>query len=172
MRRILIAVMLALILLLLTMPAAVSAASGIKVTSKTGDGNWIDDNTWQVEICPGETKSTTLTLYNSSSSSLDVEVTISPESLDNGNLTFELDNANFTMPRKSYADVTVSVKASGSATPGTYTAELGIKSEVPPKDGVTPAPTPPSPEPTPEEPTEPEEPEPVEPEPEEPEVVE
>ncbi|GAJ16723.1 unnamed protein product, partial [marine sediment metagenome] len=50
-----------------------------------------------------------------------------------------------------------------------------IKSEVAPKDGVTPAPTPPTPEPTPEEPTEPtepEEPELVEPEPEEPEVVE
>ena len=56
-------------LLLLMMPVAVIAASDIEVMSKTGDGTW-DEDTWQVEIYPGETKSTTLTLYNSSSRSL------------------------------------------------------------------------------------------------------
>jgi len=162
--------MLVLGLLLLMVPTAVSAA-GVTVTSRTGDGAWIN-NTWQVSIYPGETKSTTLTLYNSSSSTLEVEI-IPPDPLDNGNLTFELDKAKFAISGRSYADVTLTVKANGGATPGTYTAELSeIKSEVPPKDGVTPAPTPPVSEPTPEEPTEPEEPELVEPEPEEPEVVE
>ncbi len=173
MKRPIIAIVLALALPLLLVPSAVSAA-GVAVVDRTGDGVWTN-NTWQVEIYPGESKSTTISLYNSSSRSLGVEVTIFPESLDNGNLTFKLDKANFTMPGKSYADVTLSVKANGSATPSTYTAELGIKSEVAPKDGVTPAPTPPVSEPTPEEPTEPtepEEPELVEPEPEEPEVVE
>jgi len=169
MKKITIAVVLA-VLLLLAVPAEVSAA-GVTVVDRTGDGKWTN-NAWQVEIYPGETKSTALTLYNSSSSSLGVEVSISPSSLDGGNLIFELDKATLTMPGKSYADTTISVKASGSTTPGTYTAELEIKSELPPKDGVTPAPTPPVSEPTPEEPTEPEETELVEPEPEEPEVVE
>jgi len=139
MKKITIAVVLA-VLLLLAMPVAVSAAAGVTVVDRTGDGEWIDD-TWQVEIYPGETKATTLTLYNSSSSSLGVEVKVIPDSLDNGNLTFELDNSSFTMPGRSYADITLTVKASDSTTPGTYTAELEIKSEVaptpPPSDGVS-----------------------------------
>jgi len=126
------AMMLALALLLVPVPSAVSAA-GIQVVDRTGDGTWAGD-TWQVNIFPGETMGTTLTLYNSSSSSLGVEVTVLPESLDGGNLTFELDRADFTMPGRSYRDVTLSVMASGSATPGTYTAELEIKSEVASED--------------------------------------
>lgn len=184
-----IALILAVTLALLMVPSVASAASGIQIVDRTGNGEWTN-NTWQVEIYPGESKSTTLNLYNSSSSSLGVEVTIFPESLDNGNLTFELDKSTFTMPRKSYADVTLSVKANGSATLGTYTAELEIKSEVAPTPPAPPEPTEPEPEPVepevvepeiveptlPEEPElepeEPIEPEPVEPEPEEPEVVE
>ncbi|GAI21652.1 unnamed protein product, partial [marine sediment metagenome] len=138
MKRIAIAVVLA-VLLMLAMPVAASAA-GITVTGRIGDGEWTN-NTWQVEIYPGETKATTIKLYNSSSSSLGVEVNIFPESLDNGNLSFELDRASFTMPGKSPTDITLTVKASGSATPGTYTAELEIKSEVPPapapSDGIS-----------------------------------
>ena len=144
MKRTAIAVTLALLGLLL-MPAAVSAA-GIQVVAKTGDGAWTD-NTWQVEIYPGETKSTTLSLYNSSSSSLSVDVSVTPDSLDNGNLSFELDKTNFTMIGGSHIDVTLSVKTNGSATPGTYTAELEIKSEVPPSPpsfgGFAPDSTPP-----------------------------
>jgi len=181
MKKITMAVVLA-VLLLLAMPTAVSAA-GVTVTSRTGDGAWIN-NTWQVSIYPGETKSTTLTLYNSSSSTLEVEIT-PPDPLDNGNLTFELDKAKFAISGRSYVDVTLTVKASGGATPGIYTAELSeIKSETAPRDRVTPAPPPPVLEPEEEEPevvepeeeeaevVEPEEPEVVEPEEEEPEVVE
>lgn len=127
MKRILIPI---LILGLLLIPSVASAASGVTIDKTEGDGIWTDD-TWKVEIYPGEERATTLTLHNSSSSSLDVEVTIQPDSLDSGNLIFELDRATFTMPGKSYTDVTLTVKASGSATPGTYTAELEIKSEVP-----------------------------------------
>ena len=129
MKRTLIAVI--LILGLLLIPTTASAASGVEVVSKIGDGAWTD-NTWEVSIYPNETKSTTITLYNSSSSSLGVETTIVPSSLDNGNLTFELNSANFTMPGKSYTDVTLTVEASGSITPGTYTTEFIIKSEIPP----------------------------------------
>lgn len=129
MKRVLIAIILAFSLLLV--PSAVSAASGIQVVDKTGDGVWTN-NTWEVEIYPGENKTTTISLYNSSSSLLDVEVTIIPDSLDGGNLTFELDRSRFEMPGDSYTDVTLTVEANGSATPGPYTAELTIKSEVPP----------------------------------------
>ena len=123
MRGVIVAVI--LILGLLLIPSVASAASGVQVVSKTGDGNWTDD-TWQVEIYPGETKSTNLTLYNPSSSSLAVEVNVTPNSQDNGNLVFELNKSNFTMTGKSYDNVTLTVKANGSTTPGTYTAELEI----------------------------------------------
>jgi len=129
MRRTIVAVILAALLLLM-MPTAVSAA-GVTVGGKTGDGIWTDD-TWTVNIYPGETKSTTITLYNSSSSSLGVEVAVLPDSFDNGNLTFDLDKSSFTMPGGTSADVTLTVEANGSATPGTYTAELEIESEVEP----------------------------------------
>lgn len=116
---------------LLLLPAAASAASGVQVVDKTGDGEWTD-NTWQVDIYPGETKSTTITLYNSSSSSLDVAISVSPDSLDGGNLGFSLDKSSFTMSGKSHTDITLTVKANGSAAPGLYTAELKIKSEAAP----------------------------------------
>lgn len=128
MKRILIATVLALSLLLI--PSATSAA-GIEVVKETGDGKWIGD-TWEVSLYSGESKTTTLTLHNSSSSSLEVWVTITPDSLDNGNVTFELGGIIPIMPAGSTTSVIVTVEASGSATPGTYTTELEIKSEIPP----------------------------------------
>ena len=122
-----------LILSLLLVSSPVSAA-GIAVTNKTGDGVW-DGNTWKVVLYPGEIKSTTIELYNSSSSRLDVEVSVIPDSSDDGNLTFELDKTDFTMSGRSYANVTLTVKASGSTAPSTYTAELKVKSEEEEEDG-------------------------------------
>lgn len=166
MKRILIALGLTLALLLLVTPTIVSAA-GVSVVDKTGDGGWIG-NTWQVSIYPSESKSTTLTLYNSSSSSLTVEIPL-PDTLDNGNLTFELDKSNFTMSGKSYMDITLTLRASSSTTPGTYAVKLlEIRSEVPPPRPSRPSPSVPTPEVI--EPVEePEIVEPVLPEPEEPE---
>ena len=129
MKKVIIAAILVLGLLLIPMP--VSAAPGVSIVDKTGDGTWVG-TTWQVGIFPNEVKSTILTLYNSSSSTLEVEVSTIPDLLDGGNLTFELSKANFTMPGKSYSDVTLTVKASGSTTPGTYNIELEVKSEIPP----------------------------------------
>lgn len=175
MKRILTTVALVLGLLLLLMPITVNATSGIEVTNRTGDGIW-DGDTWEVSIAPSESRSTTLTLYNSSGNSLEVEIPL-PSSLDSGNITFELSKANFIMPSGSYTNITLTVKASGSATPGTYTTELvEIKFEI----ILAPLPSPPQPippepeveepeeekptEPVVVEPTEPTEPEPVEPE--------
>lgn len=157
-----------LVLSLLLIPSVVGATSGIEVVSKTGDGTWTWDSIWEVDIYPGEVKSTTIKLHNSYNDSLRVEVGILPNSLDCGNLVFELDKPVFTMPSKSYTDVTLTVTASGSTTPGSYTAELVIISEVPPVDNgnggggggggpeATPTPTPtptptvtPTPTPTP-----------------------
>ena len=135
MKRIAIAVILVLSLLLA--PTVASAAAGVQVVDKTGDGKWVGD-TWQVDLYPGESGSTTLTLHNSSSSSLEAWITVIPDSLDGGNITFELNETNFIMPAGSNDNVTLTASASGSATPGSYTAELEIKSEVPP----TPTPTP------------------------------
>lgn len=127
MKKIVVVVILILSLLLVTSPAY---AAGVTVTGKTGDGVWVG-NTWKVDIYPGETKSTVLTLRNSSSSSLDVEVSVLPSSLDNGNLTFGLNKTEFTMSGRSYANVVLSVEASGSATPGIYTTDFTIKFEEP-----------------------------------------
>jgi len=127
MRKIAIAGMLALCLTILITPVA--SAAGISIISKTGDGAWVGNN-WQVDMYPAETKTTTLTLYNSSSSSLDVEASVNPISLDDGNVTFEVDNPAFTMPGKAYADITLSAGASGSATPGVYEAEFELKFEI------------------------------------------
>jgi len=134
-----IAIAAVLVLSLLLAPSSASAAAGVTVTDKTGDGVWTGD-TWQVDIFPGEEKSTTLTLYNSSASSLAVEVSIIPSSLDSGNLTFELDKVAFAMPGKSTVEVVLMARASGSVTPGIYTVELGIRSEIP----LTPVVVPPS----------------------------
>jgi len=127
-----------LVLGLLLIPSLVESASGIDVVDKTGDGIW-DGNTWQVNIYPGEVKSTTISLYNSYGGSLEVEASVLPDSLDDGNLAFELDKTSFTMPGDSYADVTLTVRVSGSTTPGSYTAELEIVSEVTPTTTPTPA---------------------------------
>jgi len=127
MKRILITIMLALGLLLI--PSPVSAASGVEVVERSGDGTW-EGSTWKVGLYPNETKSTAIKLYNSSSSSLGVEVSTQPDSLDNGNLAFELNETNFTMSGGSHFDVVLTVKASGNATPGTYTAEFTITFEV------------------------------------------
>ena len=124
-----IAIILILTLLLIASPA--SASSGIEIVDRVGDGTWIGD-TWEVNVFPGESKATTLTLYNSFSESAEVELTILPDSLDNGNLLFELDKVSFTIPGKSYADVTLAVEASPTATPGTYTSELRIEAVSPP----------------------------------------
>jgi len=132
MRRIAIAGILALCLtLLLTL---VASAAGISVISKTGDGIW-SGNTWQTQMYPAETKTTTLKLYNSSSSYLDVEVSITPKSLDDGDITFGVNDDAFTMAGKSYADVVLTASATGSASPGTYSAEFELKFEVAPSGG-------------------------------------
>jgi len=119
-----------LLLALLLIPVTASAASGVYVVDKAGDGNWTDD-IWWVSIYPGETKSTNLTLRNPSSSSLAVWVNVTPSPFANDNLTFGLSETNFTMSGGSTKKVILSVIANGSATPGNYTAKLELKSEVP-----------------------------------------
>jgi len=115
-------------LLLLMLPMVASAA-GVIEESTTGDGTW-DGDVWSVSIYPGETKTTSIHLYNSSSNSCNIEAAVIPDSLDNGNLTFKLSKTSFTMPTQVYTDIILTVRASGSATPGTYTAQFEIASEI------------------------------------------
>jgi len=83
MRRILLIITVILISLLLV-PLVVSAVSDIEIVSKVGDGTWTG-NTWEVSMFPAETKTTTLNFHNSSSESIEVGVTINPDSFDGGN---------------------------------------------------------------------------------------
>ena len=136
MKKILIAVIASAIILLLV-PLPVAAASGVVVDKTEGDGSWTS-NVWSVNIYPGEQKSTIITLYNPSSYSSDIKASVEPDSHDNGNLTFQLDKSSFSMPERTYTELTLTVEASGSTIPGAYTAQLEIGStEVIP----TPAPT-------------------------------
>lgn len=128
MRRIAMAAVLVLVLSLI-LSSSPATAAGANIVDRTGDGTW-RGHTWRVDIYPGEEKSTTLTLYSPSVLSVNVEVTAVPKALDNGNLTFELSHSSFTMLGKTHAEITLSVKASPSATPGVYTAKLKIKSEL------------------------------------------
>lgn len=126
-----IVIALIIILALLLVPSPARAASGIKIVDRVGDGTWIG-NTWKVNVYAGEGKATTLTFYNSSKDLAEVDISIVPNSLDDGNLLFELDKLTFTILGKSYVEVTLAVKASGSAAPGTYYSELKIKATSPP----------------------------------------
>lgn len=129
-KKLIIATIPILLLASLLIPIPASAASNVYVVDKIGDGTW-SDNTWQIDIYPGETKSTTLTLRNPSSDSLAVWISIMPSLLDNGNLVFELNKHYFVIPGKKYDEVTLRVVANNSAMPGNYSAELKIKSEIP-----------------------------------------
>jgi len=127
MKKLALAITLALCLTLLLTPVA--SAAGISIISKTGDGIWSGNN-WQVDMYPAESKATTFALYNSSSSSLDVEVLIITSFISFGNVTFGVDDDAFTMTGKSYADVILTASASGSAAPGTYSAFVELKFEI------------------------------------------
>ena len=132
-----------LILALLLTPSVAYAAHGIEVTSKAGDGVWYGD-TWKVSIYPGETKATTLALYNPSDDSLRADVMVAPSSLDGGNLVFWLRTPllpylpshrqaqlSFTIRSGQHTAVVLRVEASTDATPGIYTTQLRIRSELP-----------------------------------------
>lgn len=104
----------------------VGATEGISIVDRTGDGIWTG-NTWEVGAYPGEVKSTTIKLYNPTDSRLNVEVRIKPKSLDKKNLIFELDKKNFKISKKSYMEVTLIVRVSKDAKPGTYLTGIEIK---------------------------------------------
>ena len=103
-----------------------SAAGGLTVVSKTGDGIW-DGATWKVGMYPGKVKTTTIEFYNSSNSKLNVKVRIKPKSLAGRGLVFGLDRKNLTMAPRSHTEVTLVVRASESAGPGIYSADLEVK---------------------------------------------
>jgi len=105
---------------------AASAAGDLTVVSRTGDGTW-DGATWKVGMYPGEAKTTTIVFYNSSDNKLNVKVRIKPKSLDGRDLVFELDRKNLTMAPRSHMEVVLAVRASESAEPGIYSADLEVK---------------------------------------------
>lgn len=129
MKRMMAVVVLALGLLLV--PLVADAALGIQLVSRTGDGTW-SGNIWHVRIYPGEVKSTTLTFYNSSTGSLEVRTTVSPNLPSSSDVTFGLDRSSFAIPSRGLTTITLMAKASGDATPGMYLAELHLELEVPP----------------------------------------
>jgi len=114
------------ILSLLLIPVTAFAGAGITVVSKAGNGTW-EGNSWNVLMYPAETKSATITLYNSSTRPLEVCISIIPLFFDGGNLAFELDKSTYIMEGGTYSTVTLTAKASSNTTPGRYATELAIK---------------------------------------------
>lgn len=134
-----VAVVTGLVLALLLMSPTVEADCGVGVTSRTGDGTWVGD-TWKVSIYPNEEKSTTLVLHNLCDDPLVVNIQL--DLPNDSNLTFEVDKTGFVMPNDSYANVTLTVKASGSAVPGLYTTESLVTIGSEPVPTPTPVTTP------------------------------
>jgi len=130
MKRILIAL---LVIAFLLIPAQSVSAAGVSISQTDGDGAWSGD-TWSVDIYPNEEKSTTITLYNSSSYQNDIEVVSNPESFDNGNVTFTLSQSVFSIPAKSYAEFTLTVRANAQTAPGVYSSsiEISMQENLPP----------------------------------------
>ena len=129
MRGVIVAVI--LILGLLLIPSVASAASGVQVVSKTGDGNWTD-NTWKVTMYPGEQKSTTVTFKNPSLRDITLTLSATPSIFDDGNIIISFDNSTLVVPAKSEACAVLSASATGSSTPETYSAELKVQILPPP----------------------------------------
>jgi len=125
-----------LLLALLLIPLTASAASGVQVVSKTGDGNWID-NTWKVTMYPGEQKSTVVTFKNPSLRDITLALSATPSIFDDGNVIISLDNSTLIVPAKSEACAVISASAAGSATPRTYSAEIRIEVLPPPLSVTT-----------------------------------
>lgn len=125
-----------LALLLLLIPATASAASGVQVVSKTGDGNWTGD-TWKVTMYPGEQKSTVVTFKNPSLGDIALALSATPSTFDDGNVIISLDNSTLIVPAKSEACAVISASAAGSATPRTYSAEIRIEVLPPPLSVTT-----------------------------------
>jgi len=135
-------VVIILILGSLLVPSVVSADSGtstlagIEITGRTGDGNWID-NTWKVTMYPGEQKSTTITLSNRRPKDITLTLSVTPNIFDDGNVIINFDNSTLIVPGKSEACAVISASATGSATPGTYSAEIRIEVLPPPLSVTT-----------------------------------
>ena len=125
-----------LLLALLLIPLTASAASGVQVVSKTGDGNWTD-NTWKVTMYPGEQKSTVVTFKNPSLRDITLALSATPSIFDDGNVIISLDNSTLIVPAKSEACAVISASAAGSATPRTYSAEIRIEVLPPPLSVTT-----------------------------------
>ena len=122
MKKVLIAL---LVIAFLFIPAQSVSAAGVSISQTDGDGTWSGD-TWSVDIYPNEEKSTTITLYNASTYQNDIEVVSNPESFDNGNVTFTLSQSVFSMPGKSYAGFTLTVRANAQTAPGVYSSSIEI----------------------------------------------
>ncbi|GAH91044.1 unnamed protein product, partial [marine sediment metagenome] len=105
-------------------PLTVSAASGIEIIDKSGDGHWHRD-TWHVDLYPGETAETTLRLKNNTSKSITVELDVIPDKHDK--VEFWWEDNRLTIPGHRTISRTLYVKVSNSAPPGRYTAELTIE---------------------------------------------
>jgi len=112
---------------LLLVPTVTVSAAGLGITDRTGDGYW-SGSTWEVNIFPGEEKSTNITLYNPTKNKLEVSLAVINSSCEN--LTYKLSDSSFTVASKDEEEVALSVKAPDGIKPGNYSAELEIKYEV------------------------------------------
>jgi len=98
----------------------------ISIVKVSGDGSW-DGRTWLVGMYASETRATTVTLANSLEEDIAVTLTVSPQTCDNGNLSFGFDNPAPVIPAKGRASVVFRVEASQGVTPGSYSNVVTIE---------------------------------------------
>ena len=76
-----------------------------------------------------ERKEATLTFGNSDKEEVPIAFVITPESHDDGNLTFGFDKEELVIPAKGEASVNFWIETSQSVTPGTYSITVEVDSE-------------------------------------------
>lgn len=92
------------------------------------DGVWNSPH-WVVSMYGNERKEAILTFGNSDKEEVPITFIITPESHDDGNLTFGFDKEELVIPAEGEASVTFWIEASQSVTPGTYSITVEVDSE-------------------------------------------
>jgi len=113
-------VVVAMVLVMLLVPSVAQAASNTEVVSWDGDGEWYQ-NTWYVDLCPGERASIELKIKSSVDAVVYVEHDL-PRSL-----FLYFDPPAFEIKKGKTERVKIVVYASGEASPGRYEIDFTFK---------------------------------------------
>lgn len=123
MRKRVLLLLLAFLLMGFGCPAAINADTELEIVQRSGDGIWTG-STWLVNVYPEESKTADIRLFNSSWDKVHVRVLLNPSSLNSGSVTLSTSKTSFYLLGRNYTTVRVTAAASGDACPDTYQARI------------------------------------------------